>query len=83
MWVAGTELWRERLEGRASGAWVGASSGNIAGGVRGDNWSEGRLRDRWSEFVTGDHRDSRRSRTVPMKIEGYGTRSYFRASISV
>jgi hypothetical protein len=49
-----TELWRESLEEKSSEASVRASELKIAGGVRGDNWSEGRLRDR---FVSKETRE--------------------------
>jgi hypothetical protein len=43
-----------RVEGEVRGAqWasiVASVGSNIAGGVRGDNWSEGRLRCSWPEF---------------------------------
>ena len=45
-----TEWWRGKLEGRESKALVRASGSKIAGGVRGDNWSEGRLRCSWPGF---------------------------------
>src|ERR1700720_1810432 len=39
-----TEWWRGKLGGRLGEALVRTSRETIAGGVRGDNWSEGRLR---------------------------------------
>src|ERR1700730_16290585 len=52
--AAGTEFWRERLEGRASEAWCELSWLKISGGVRGDNWSEGRVKGRWSISKDGE-----------------------------
>jgi hypothetical protein len=54
----------------------------IAGGVGGDNWSEGGSKGRWSKFFGGLIAGSGRQPRTLEHHKGCGTQAYFRASIS-